>query len=180
MTTHSDDLGTADLAGDDRRHLDREDERHHDDPVVLDSTDEDRPEHEPLKGFDPAAPTLAGTGAGTDMGTATGLDTGMRKGTGTGLGDEPADGDLLFAPGDSADFERRWGDVQTAFVDDPRSAVESADHLVAEVMQSLARRFADHKESLEEQWSGGGEADTEELRQALQRYRTFFHRLLAA
>lgn len=94
--------------------------------------------------------------------------------------DEGEDTDLLFGPDDSADFERRWTDVQTRFVDDPREAVQSADNLVAEVMQSLARRFADHKATLEDQWSGGGDVETEELRQALRRYRAFFHRLLAA
>ena len=94
--------------------------------------------------------------------------------------DREEDTELLFGPRDSEDFERRWTDVQTRFVDDPREAVESADRLVAEVMQTLARRFAEHKAQLEDQWSGGGDPETEDLRQALRRYRAFFHRLLAA
>lgn len=88
--------------------------------------------------------------------------------------------DALFTPDDSADLERRWSEVQNQFVDDPRAAVESADRLVTEAMQSLSTRFGAHKDSLEEQWSSGGEVDTEELRQALRQYRSFFHRLLAA
>ena len=176
MTTHSDDLGTADLAGRDRD--ERERQHHDDDPVVVsyDDPTTDRPggdeghEHEPLRGYD--AEATPGSGVEAGMGTT-------MTGTLAGTPDDGDDGEL-FAPEDSADFERRWADVQTRFVDDPRSAVESADHLVAEVMQTLARRFADKKESLEDQWNGGSEAETEELRQALQRYRTFFHRLLAA
>jgi len=78
--------------------------------------------------------------------------------------------------------ERRdhWMEIQTRFVDDPKDAVEQADELVAEVMQVLATQFADQRKSLESKWQSGGEADSEELRQALLQYRTFFERLLAA
>ena len=86
----------------------------------------------------------------------------------------------LFSSDDSASFEQRWTEVQTRFVDDPRDAVASADHLVAEVMQTLARRFSDRKSTLEHQWDDEGQADTEELRRAMQEYRSFFQRLLAA
>lgn len=86
----------------------------------------------------------------------------------------------LFSSQDSTDLERRWTDVQSQFVDDPRDAVAAADHLVAEVMQTLAHRFAEHRETLEKQWGDEGEVDTEELRRAMQQYRSFFHRLLAA
>jgi hypothetical protein len=94
-------------------------------------------------------------------------------------GPAPAD-TALFSSADSAAFEQRWNDVQTKFVDDPRDAVAAADHLVAEVMQTLAHKFADRKGRLEEQWGDQGDADTEELRRAMQQYRSFFHRLLAA
>ena len=78
--------------------------------------------------------------------------------------------------------ERRnhWMEIQTRFVDDPKDAVEQADELVAEVMQVVATQFADQRKSLESKWQNGGEADSEELRQALLQYRTFFERLLAA
>jgi len=76
-------------------------------------------------------------------------------------------------------FRSRWQDVQADFVDDPPSAVERADALVAEVMQRLADTFARERAGLERQWSGGGEASTEDLRIAVQRYRSFFQRLLS-
>jgi len=86
----------------------------------------------------------------------------------------------LFSASDSSTFEDRWTSVQTQFVDDPRDAVVAADELVAEVMQALATRFAEQKETLEHGWQDEGAVDTEELRQAMRHYRSFFHRLLAA
>ncbi|MFE1173300.1 hypothetical protein [Streptomyces sp. NPDC058773] len=76
-------------------------------------------------------------------------------------------------------FRSRWQEIQGGFVDDPREAVQSADALVAEVMQSLAATFSDHKQALEEQWNRGEQVDTEGLRMALRHYRSFFKRLLA-
>jgi hypothetical protein len=88
--------------------------------------------------------------------------------------DEP-----LLPPSDLEELRRRWDSVQTTFVDEPRRAVEDADALVAEVMRELADTFASERSSLEEQWERAGEADTETLRVTLQRYRSFFNRLLS-
>ena len=63
-------------------------------------------------------------------------------------------------------------------MDDPRAAVERADALVAEVVQSLTTSFTDERSRLEQQWSQGEDVSTEDLRQALHRYRSFFDRLL--
>lgn len=76
-------------------------------------------------------------------------------------------------------FLDRWSEVQSRFVDDPQGAVRDGDGLVAELMQALARRFSERKGDLEEQWNKGGEPETEELRLALQQYRSFFQRLLS-
>ena len=80
---------------------------------------------------------------------------------------------------DSGDFQTRWEDIQVRFVDEPRGAVEDADALVATVMQKLAESFAQERERLEAQWGRGEDISTEDLRVALQRYRSFFQRLLA-
>jgi hypothetical protein len=85
----------------------------------------------------------------------------------------------LFLERDAADFRKRWTDTQTAFVDEPRSAVQKADALVADVMKRLAESFASERSTLESQWDRGDSATTEDLRVALQRYRSFFDRLLA-
>lgn len=75
-------------------------------------------------------------------------------------------------------FRRRWEETQASFVDEPRAAVAGADELVAEVMQRLAQTFARERSGLEGQWDRGDEVSTEDLRIALQRYRSFFDRLL--
>ncbi|MBV9547362.1 MAG: hypothetical protein JOY61_23575 [Chloroflexi bacterium] len=85
----------------------------------------------------------------------------------------------LFGGSQADELRSRWSDVQTGFVDEPRRAVEQADALVAEVMQRLAQVFADERGKLEQQWDRGGDTDTEALRQALRRYRSFFDRLLS-
>ena len=85
----------------------------------------------------------------------------------------------LLAADDAEGFRARWTDVQTGFVDAPRQAVEQADELVAEVMQHLARTFADERRRLEGHWDRGDEISTDDLRTAFQRYRSFFERLLA-
>jgi hypothetical protein len=99
----------------------------------------------------------------------------------SGRGGEDAGGDVaLLDPTDAEGFRQRWSDTQARFVDDPREAVQTADGLVAELMQTLASSFSQHKGELEAHWRSGGDPDTEDLRQALQRYRSFFDRLLSA
>jgi hypothetical protein len=86
----------------------------------------------------------------------------------------------LFAGDDAERYRSRWSEIQTAFVDEPRKAVEEADTLVAELMQRLAETFADERSTLEQQWDRDGDVSTEDLRIGLQRYRSFFDRLLSA
>lgn len=86
----------------------------------------------------------------------------------------------LIEDSDRNEFVARWKEVQFRFVEEPRSAVQEADTLVAEVMQRLAQMFATERAGLESQWSQGDEVSTEDLRQAFRRYRSFFDRLLQA
>jgi len=72
----------------------------------------------------------------------------------------------------------RWQEVQIGFVDDPREALRTADALVQQVMEQVAEQFATERNSMEAQWSRGEDVSTEDLRLVLQRYRTFFNRLL--
>lgn len=85
----------------------------------------------------------------------------------------------LFPPNELEELRNRWSGVQTAFVDEPRRAVEQADSLVASAMKRLAEVFAEERAKLEKQWDRGDDVSTEDLRIALQRYRSFFQRLLA-
>jgi hypothetical protein len=84
----------------------------------------------------------------------------------------------LFSESEMGEFRSRWSNIQTGFVDEPRRTVEDADKLVASVMQRLAEGFANERSGLEKQWDQGDNVSTEDLRVALQRYRSFFDRLL--
>ena len=124
---------------------------------------------------------MAGQGAtGRDMADRDMTDRDMTdRGAGErGRVDDGRDVALLD-PAEGERFRQRWNDVQARFVDDPQEAVRSADGLVAEVVQSLAQGFSDHKHGLEQAWQSGGDPETEDLRLALQRYRSFFDRLLS-
>ena len=85
----------------------------------------------------------------------------------------------LFPDDELHNFRALWDQVQTSFVDEPRKAVEQADHLVANVVKRIAEQFATERAQLETQWDRGDNVSTEDLRQALRRYRSFFDRLLA-
>ncbi|WP_051832992.1 hypothetical protein [Streptomyces katrae] len=111
-------------------------------------------------------------GAGDDAGAL----TAERSASGVDEGED--ENEPLLDTKEAEEYRTTWREIQGRFVDDPQDAVRSADTLVAEVMQTLARSFADHKQALVDQWGRGEDVATEELRLALQRYRSFFNRLL--
>jgi hypothetical protein len=88
--------------------------------------------------------------------------------------------DALLPSADGEDYQTRWRQIQERFVDEPRTAVQDADGLVAELMRRMAATFAEEREALETEWERGDEVSTEDLRRAMQHYRSFFNRLLAA
>lgn len=95
--------------------------------------------------------------------------------------DERATTNDPLLPADAGeDFRDRWQEIQVGFVDEPQQAVREADGLVAELMQTLAGTFADERARLEGEWERGAQVSTEDFRQALQHYRSFFQRLLSA
>jgi hypothetical protein len=106
-------------------------------------------------------------------------DTAQSSRTGAEQGSTADDSNHLFPEAELEGLRTRWKEIQTAFVDEPRKAVEQADGLVASAMKRLAEVFAEERSGLEQQWDRGGNVSTEDLRVALQRYRTFFDRLLS-
>jgi len=86
----------------------------------------------------------------------------------------------LLSADDGEGFKQRWDQIQVRFVDEPQASVKQADDLVQELMQRLADNFAQERSRLDQQWERGEEASTEDLRTALQQYRSFFRRLLVA
>ena len=92
---------------------------------------------------------------------------------------EPHAPDSLFSENEGRDFRKRWEQIQTGFVDEPRGSVQQADQLVASVIKRLAEIFAGERTRLEHEWDKGDKVSTEDLRQALRKYRTFFDRLIS-
>ena len=102
-----------------------------------------------------------------------------------------------LAPAEAARFRQAWNVLQSHFVDDPKGAVVRADALVRELMLKrgfpmgdFERRAAnisvDHPVVVENyraaqgiaERAARGEADTEELRNAVVHYRAIFNELL--
>ena len=98
---------------------------------------------------------------------------------------------------DQSRFTELWRQVQAKFVDDPRAAAQSADDLLGEVMsvrgypaadldQRLEDLSVDHGDAVQNyrvareivQKHARGDADTEDMRQAMIHYHTLFEDLL--
>jgi hypothetical protein len=123
---------------------------------------------------DNAAPFVDHAASGYTGRSAPGADEGGS------VAADPGPRASLLEDGELQSVTMRWKDIQAEFVDEPTKAVREADALVAELMQRLAVMFATERSELETRWAGGRQVSTEDLRQGLRRYRSFFERLLAA
>jgi hypothetical protein len=180
-----DDLAPEDLARDDNVARDdlapglaRDD--HPGEPALTEGRSPDlatqvEPGEEPLQQGDGRHEVTA---TGTDPDLAPGAAPAAPAVADAGTADTATKAGHLLAADDAEAFRARWTDVQHGFVDAPRQAVEQADGLVADLMQHLAKTFADERGRLEGQWDQGDDVSTEDLRTAFQRYRLFFERLL--
>lgn len=102
-----------------------------------------------------------------------------------------------LAPADRERFEQSWKEDQARFVDDPRAAVKEADRLVADLMQVRGYPVGDFDQQAADlsvahphvidkyrtahdiaQRDERGEANTEDLRNAMVHYRALFTDLL--
>jgi len=132
-------------------------------------------ESSPSESAEPVAKSTPGAGpaAGTDLTTnrADATETASTSDIG-----EPAH---LFPENEAQNLQQKWDQIQTRFVDQPRDAVHDADALVSTAIERLSKIFADERSRLEQQWSRGEDISTEDLRVALQRYRSFFRRMLS-
>jgi hypothetical protein len=87
--------------------------------------------------------------------------------------------DIILFEQDPTQVQARWRDLQASFVDDPGEAVQRADGLVGEVVDSLTSALNNRTGALRDRWKDAGGGDTEQLRLALREYRTVLERLLA-
>jgi hypothetical protein len=84
----------------------------------------------------------------------------------------------LIEPERAESYNGRWNELKSEFVDDPRAAVQGANQLVGEVLDELEELFRSQRADLEHGLDSE-QTTTEDLRQALGRYRSFFDRLLS-
>jgi len=77
------------------------------------------------------------------------------------------------------ELHAEWVRIQSSFVDDPRGSVAQAADLVSQVTNSLVTAVQQREQALRGTWDsqGGGDTDTEHLRNAFRDYRAFFERL---
>ena len=90
---------------------------------------------------------------------------------------------------DVAGLHLRWQRVQAGFVDDPREAVGDAADLIEQTAQAMVGALRQRQRQLRVLWEHGPDgdaaaatssvpgADTEHLRQMMQRYRALFNEL---
>lgn len=102
-----------------------------------------------------------------------------------------------LTPADQDRFMDRWTKVQATFVDDPERSIDYADALLAEVMSARGYPISDFEQragdisvdhpNVVQHYRAGhdialrhsrGEANTDELRQALIHYRALFEELV--
>jgi hypothetical protein len=87
---------------------------------------------------------------------------------------------LPWLSGEEIDeLKSRWNSIQIKFVDEPHTAVEQADALVAEALERIKQVFSNKRTILNEQWINHQDISTEDLRISLQSYRSFLNRILA-
>jgi hypothetical protein len=92
--------------------------------------------------------------------------------------DTARQGTTLIEPERAEGYNGRWNELKSEFVDDPRSSVRGANQLVGEVLDELEELFRRQRADLEHGLDSE-QTTTEDLRQALGRYRSFFDRLLS-
>jgi hypothetical protein len=76
--------------------------------------------------------------------------------------------------GNAASVHGPWNEIQAMFVDDPRASIEQAAGLVDDRVEALIQSLRERQRSMQSAW-WADDAGTEELRVALQHYRTFWN-----
>lgn len=165
------------------------------DPMAPDSylaePDADRTEHEDPTPHPAAAAAPAGDRSATSISsdnpgfTANG-DDGAEE---PGMADSPGIPSLVSVAftvpgpvteshlaGSTASAGGPWKEIQAMFVDDPRASIERAAGLVNDQADALIQSVRERQRSMQSAWQAD-DAGTEELRVALQHYRTFWNSL---
>ncbi|MBA2323836.1 MAG: hypothetical protein M3Z25_03950 [Actinomycetota bacterium] len=120
----------------------------------------------------------ASTTAAERLGGPSATDEGGAQATGTAAASNGHANAALIAPDRAESYRGRWNALKGEFVDEPRSAVRGANELVGEVLDELEELFRRQRDEIEHGLASD-ETSTEDLRQALGNYGSFFDRLLS-
>ncbi|MBW8821298.1 MAG: hypothetical protein JF598_24600 [Streptomyces sp.] len=136
----------------------------------------------------PGRDKASGLGRETGRGRDAGSDTVGGVGTGVGGTSSPETHEARLLPHEECDkLSTRLQHAVAGFVDEPRSAVEEADHVLEEVAARFTDAVTQRRRTLRNSWQTGdggrdhkaaGAGDTEQLRLALRDYRELAERLL--
>jgi hypothetical protein len=136
----------------------------------------------------PGRDKASGLGRETGRGRDAGSDTVGGVGTGVGGTSSPESHEARLLPHEECDkLSTRLQHAVAGFVDEPRSAVEEADHVLEEVAARFTDAVTQRRRTLRNSWQTGdggrddkaaGAGDTEQLRLALRDYRELAERLL--
>jgi hypothetical protein len=83
-----------------------------------------------------------------------------------------------FEPSVADELRSRWNSIQAQFVDQPCTAIEQADALVADALERIYTMIAEQQSILRKRWYDHEDVSTEELRVTLQDYRAYLNSLL--
>ncbi|MDH6490685.1 hypothetical protein [Streptomyces sp. SAI-127] len=136
----------------------------------------------------PGRDKSSGLGRETERGRDAASDAVGGVGTGVGGSSRPEGHEARLLPHEECDkLSTRLQHAVAGFVDEPRSAVEEADHVLEEVAARFTDAVKQRRRTLRNSWQTGdggrddkavGAGDTEQLRLALRDYRELTERLL--
>jgi hypothetical protein len=131
-------------------------------------------------GPEPAAPAPSQFPGAPDLRSAAAEPSlaadGDAEKTSTVTAPAPEPASASAADTDSIELDVRWHEILAMFVDDPRSSVEQAAALAGNRAEAFVLSIKKQQDSLLSGWQHH-DAETEELRIALQQYRIFCNRL---
>lgn len=73
-----------------------------------------------------------------------------------------------------SEFERRWHEIQSDFIEDPRRAVAEAGGLMADLMDHIGKNLRSRRSEMDRK---SGESDTEAMRIEMRRYKSLMSQL---
>jgi hypothetical protein len=88
---------------------------------------------------------------------------------------EPQSGSGMAMWPDMTDFHRRFEEIQSDFIEDPKGAVQEAERLMAEAIDRWSKSMRERMQSMHRDTGDG--ADTEQLRMTMRSYREFMQSL---